>query len=90
MLLLLSPDVGEDGIVEALGKRKGAALLEGMRGAPPCDKRAIARIAARLGALMRSTPEMLDIEINPLVAYPEGALALDALMITAETAGKTG
>jgi hypothetical protein len=38
--------------------------------------------------LMRATPELLDIEINPLVVYPEGAL--DALMITAETPGKTG
>jgi acetate---CoA ligase (ADP-forming) len=64
-MLLLSPDVGEDEIVEALGKRKGAALLEGMRGAPPCDKRAIARIAARLGALMRATPALLDIESTP-------------------------
>ena len=88
--MLLSPDVGEEEIVEALGSLKGAALLEGMRGAPPSDKRAIARIATQLGALMRATPELLDIEINPLVAYPDGALALDALMITAETPGKTG
>ena len=89
-VVLLSPDVGEDEIIEALGRLKGAALLDGHRGAPPCDKRAIAQIAAKLGALMRATPELLDIEINPLVAYPTGALALDALMITAETQGKTG
>jgi acyl-CoA synthetase (NDP forming) len=89
-VVLLSPDVGEDEIIDALGSLKGAALLEGMRGAPPSDKRAIARIAAKLGGLMRATPELLDIEINPLVVYPEGALALDALMITAETPGKTG
>jgi acetate---CoA ligase (ADP-forming) len=87
-VVLLSPDVGEDEIIDALGSLKGAALLEGMRGAPPSDKRAIARIAAKLGGLMRATPELLDIEINPLVVYPEGAL--DALMITAETPGKTG
>ncbi len=89
-VVLLSPDVGEDAIVEALGSLKGAALLEGMRAAPPSDKRAIARIATQLGVLMRATPALLDIEINPLMAYPDGALALDALMITAETPGKTG
>jgi acyl-CoA synthetase (NDP forming) len=89
-VVLLSPEVGEDEIVEALGRLKGAALLEGLRGAPPSDKRAIARVTAKLGALMRAVPELHDIEINPLVAYSNGALALDALMITAETPGKTG
>jgi acyl-CoA synthetase (NDP forming) len=87
---LLSPDVSEDEIIAALGTLKGAALLDGLRGAAPSDKRAIAQIAGKLGALMRATPDLLDIEINPLVAYPTGALALDALMITAETLGKTG
>jgi succinyl-CoA synthetase beta subunit len=61
-----------------------------MRGAPPSDQRAIAKVAATLGALMRSTPDLLDVEINPLVAFAAGAVALDALMITAEVAGKTG
>ena len=87
---LLSPDLGDDEIVAALKSLKGAALLDGLRGAPPSDKHAIARVAACLGALMQATPDLLDIEINPLIAYPDGALALDALMITAETVGKTG
>jgi hypothetical protein len=89
-VVLLSADLGEDEIVDALGSLKGAALLAGMRGAPPSDKRAIAQVAVKLGALMQATCELLDIEINPLVVYPKGALALDALMITAETPGKTG
>jgi acetate---CoA ligase (ADP-forming) len=89
-VVLLSPDVSEDEIVAALGTLKGAALLDGLRGAPPSDKHAIAQIAAKLGALMHATPELLDIEINPLVAYPQGAVALDALMITAEAPAKTG
>jgi acetate---CoA ligase (ADP-forming) len=89
-VVLMSPEFGEDEIVAALASLKGAALLDGMRGAPPSDKRAIAKVATSLGALMRSTPDLLDVEINPLVAYPDGALALDALMITAEAAGETG
>ena len=89
-VVLLSPAVGEDEMVEGLHRLKGAALLDGLRGAPPIDKRAIAQIAGKLGALMEATPDLLDIEINPLVAYPEGALALDALMITAEMPAKTG
>lgn len=86
---LLSPELGDDEVVAALGTLKGAALLDGLRGAPPSDRHAIARVAASIGALMRATPDLLDIEINPLVVYPEGAVALDALMITAETPGKT-
>jgi acyl-CoA synthetase (NDP forming) len=87
---LLSPDLGDDEIVEALVRLKGAALLNGLRGAPPCDKHAVARVAETLGALMRATPELLDVEINPLVVHSDGAVALDALMITAETPGETG
>lgn len=87
---LLSPELGDDEVVAALATLKGAALLDGLRSAPPSDKHAIARVAASLGALMRATPGLIDIEINPLVVYPAGALALDALMITSETPGKTG
>jgi acyl-CoA synthetase (NDP forming) len=89
-VVLMSPEFDEDEIIAALASLKGAVLLDGMRGAPPSDQRAIAKVAATLGALMRSTPDLLDVEINPLVAYAAGAVALDALMITAEAAGKTG
>jgi acyl-CoA synthetase (NDP forming) len=80
---LLPADAGKAAIVAALGRLKGAALLEGGRGAPPVDIAAVADIAHTIGRLLASSPMIAELEINPLVAYPErqGALALDALII---------
>jgi acyl-CoA synthetase (NDP forming) len=68
-------------IVDELRKLKAAALLTGFRGAPPRDLDAVADIAARLGAFVTAHPEIVEIEVNPLMVYPEGALVLDALII---------
>jgi len=81
---LAPPALDEDALLEEIGRLKGAALFAGMRGAPPLDRRAVARVAALLGGAMRVNPELHDIEINPLVVYPAGVVALDALMIAAE------
>jgi acyl-CoA synthetase (NDP forming) len=77
---LMPPDLGEDAILAEIRRLKGAALLAGLRGAPPLDGRAVAATAAILGRIIRAAPELREIEINPLVVYPSGVLALDALM----------
>jgi succinyl-CoA synthetase beta subunit len=77
---LVPADLDRDGIVAELRKLKGAALLSGHRGAPAVDLDAITDCALRLGALLRGDPRIAEIEINPLVVYPKGALALDVLM----------
>jgi acetate---CoA ligase (ADP-forming) len=80
---LVGAQCDEEAIVGELGKLKGAALLAGLRGGQTLDKGAVATIVATLGELMRALPDLVEIEINPLVVYPKGALALDALMVTA-------
>jgi acyl-CoA synthetase (NDP forming) len=64
---------------------KASALLRGFRGSPPADVKAAADVVARVGALMLSAESIREIDINPLVLYPEGegAVALDALIVTA-------
>ena len=42
---------------------------------------AVARIVARLGRFMLSCPWVQEVDINPVVVYPEGAVALDALIV---------
>jgi acyl-CoA synthetase (NDP forming) len=78
---LMPADLSHEEIVAELYRLKGARVLDGLRGAPPVDVRAIADTVMRVSALMRSRPEISEIDINPLVAYPHGVLALDALIV---------
>jgi acetate---CoA ligase (ADP-forming) len=80
---LLPPDLDLAAIVAELGKLKAARLLTGFRGAPARDLGAVADIAARLGRFAAAHPEIAEIDINPLIVYPEqqGAIAVDALIV---------
>jgi len=60
---------------------RGAPLLLGARGRPPCDVRAAAEAAVALSRVAASHPGIAEIEINPLLVTPDGAVALDARVI---------
>jgi len=78
--LTLAP-APEDEVRRMLLGLRGAALLTGARGAPPVDVDAVAAAAARLSEVAARHPAIAEIEINPLLADPEGAIALDARII---------
>jgi acyl-CoA synthetase (NDP forming) len=82
---LLAPDVTMEEITGEIVKLRGARLLEGARGAPPADVTALAEIVARVAALMRARPELVEIDLNPVVVHGrgQGACALDALVVVA-------
>ncbi|MGR3568601.1 MAG: acetate--CoA ligase family protein [Pseudooceanicola nanhaiensis] len=64
-----------------LARLKGAAILDGVRGRPGVDRRAVAEVIARISVLAAANAEGVEsIEINPLLARAEGAVALDALI----------
>ena len=80
---LLPGDAGEEQILEALHKLRSAKLLDGVRGAPPVDVKAVAQTVMAIGRLMRTMPELVEIDINPLMVHAkgQGATALDALIV---------
>ena len=61
----------------ALRSLRGAGLLTGARGRPPLDIGAVARLASRTGDLLIAHGLML-LELNPVLVYTEGAVAVDA------------
>jgi len=79
---LLPADVPQEAIAQEILALKGAALLTGLRGSEPVDIAAIAEVVARVGEVMQGCPEVEEVDINPLVAYPDGVVALDALVVT--------
>ncbi len=55
-------------------------LLDGYRGRPRADMQAVAEMAVRLGDLMLADASLEEIEINPILVRPQGAVAVDALV----------
>ena len=78
---LMPADLSREQIMTEVNKLKGARLLHGLRGAPPVEVGAVADVVIRVAALMRARPDIREIDINPLIAYPQGVLALDALIV---------
>jgi acyl-CoA synthetase (NDP forming) len=80
---LLAPDATVDEIKSEIARLRGAKLLAGARGAPPADVAALADIVAKVAALMRAAPELVEIDLNPVVVFAEGqgACALDVLVV---------
>lgn len=56
-------------------------LLRGVRGERPADLDAIVESILRLSSLATDLPEVLELDINPLVVLEHGAIALDARII---------
>src|SRR5436190_1392723 len=78
--LLLAP-CREDEVLAKLAELRIAPLLGALRGQPPRDLLAFARMAVRLGeALIAWDGEVAAVDINPVMVFDTGALALDALI----------
>jgi acetyltransferase len=51
---------------------KAYSVLKGVRGAPPSDIDAIKDCILRLSQMVSDHPEISELDINPLIVYPEG------------------
>jgi acetyl coenzyme A synthetase (ADP forming)-like protein len=63
-----------------IGSLKAAPLLRGYRGAEPADVDALGDLLCRVARLAEDIPEVLEMDLNPVVAWPrgKGCVTIDA------------
>ncbi len=76
----LAPVTKEE-CIEMMKEIKGYPLLAGYRGSEPSDIGSIADVIMKVGSIMDETDEIMEMEINPLVVYPQGVVAVDARIV---------
>jgi acetyltransferase len=68
---------------EMICQTKAYSILRGARGVKPYDVEAISKMLLRLSQLVTDFPEITELDINPVLAYPEneGCVALDVKIV---------
>jgi acyl-CoA synthetase (NDP forming) len=60
-----------------LSSLRGAAILGGLRGSPPVHLGFVAETIVAIGNLMIAHPEIAELDLNPILAGPDGCVAVD-------------
>lgn len=60
---------------------KGFPVLEGVRGQPPADVAALEGLILKLSQFVEAHPEIEELDLNPVFAYADGVIAVDARIV---------
>jgi acetyltransferase len=74
---------GRQDAEEMLDEIRAHSLLAGVRGRPPADREAMVDTLLRINQLVTDFPEIVEMDINPLMVYQrgQGAVALDMRLV---------
>ncbi len=70
---------------QMLREIQGFPVLNGYRGSDPADLDTLESILLKLSAFAEANPEVNELDLNPVFAYADGAVAVDARIVLAET-----
>ena len=59
----------------------GSKVLDGVRGQPPSDKQALRSAILKVAGFVELHPEVKEIDLNPMLVYDDGAVAVDARIV---------
>ncbi len=69
---------------EMVHEIRGVKLLQGFRGQPACDVAAVERLLCQVSDFVEANPQVRELDLNPVFAYPEGVTAVDARIVLSE------
>jgi acyl-CoA synthetase (NDP forming) len=73
----------EEEALRMLHEIKGAPLLKGYRGHPPVDEKALVNGLLKLARLAEEHEDIMEVDLNPVFAYPEGMVVVDGRILKA-------
>ncbi|MBN1833686.1 MAG: acetate--CoA ligase family protein [Deltaproteobacteria bacterium] len=73
--------IEESDAEDMINEIKGKKLLEGYRGQEPADVAYLQRMLLKLSDFVNETPEIEEIDMNPVFCYKDGAVVVDARII---------
>jgi acetyl-CoA synthetase (ADP-forming) len=68
-------------VFDMMREVKSYPLLTGFRGSKPVDIEKLASTVMKLSDILLEIEEIKEIEINPVMAYEEGVVAVDAKVV---------
>ena len=68
---------------EMVREIKGFPILQGVRGQPAADIAALENLILKVSEFVEAHPEIDELDLNPVFAYPDGVLAVDARIVVA-------
>lgn len=71
-------DVQAEALVRGI---RGGIVLSGFRGTPPADVPALVRLVRAVGDIMCAYPQIQELDLNPVLAGPFGAIAVDVRLV---------
>jgi acyl-CoA synthetase (NDP forming) len=71
---------------EMIREIKGFPLLQGYRGQEPADLASLEDILMKVSGFVEKRPEIKEIDLNPIFAYKDSAVAVDARIVLEEKA----
>jgi acetyl-CoA synthetase (ADP-forming) len=73
--------LGTEDALEAIRSTRVHRILDGWRGRPRADEAALAALLVAVGDLLRTDPRVSEVDLNPVLAYPDGAIAVDVRVL---------
>ncbi|WP_111733419.1 bifunctional acetate--CoA ligase family protein/GNAT family N-acetyltransferase [Roseovarius amoyensis] len=73
-----------------INRTRVARLLEAFRDRPAVDRAAVIDVLLRISDMVCEMPQIVEMDINPLIAGPDGVLAVDARIRVARPPSRDG